>query len=46
MLTISSAPASACAVVGPVGYQMSSQMFTANVRSPAVKTGVSVPAWK
>ena len=32
MLTISSAPASACRVVGPVGYQMSSQMFTAKHR--------------
>ncbi len=46
MLTISSAPASACRRVGPLGYQMSSQMLTANVTSPHVNTGVSVPAWK
>ncbi len=45
-LTTSSAPASACTVVGPAGYQMSSQTFTAKVVSPTAKTGASVPAWK
>jgi len=46
MVTTSSAPASACSVVGPVGYQMSSQMLAAMVVSPSVKTGDSVPDWK
>jgi hypothetical protein len=46
MVTTSSAPASACRVVGPVGYQMSSQMFTAKEVPPSVNTGASVPAWK
>ena len=48
MDTTTSAPASVCAVVGPVGYQMSSQMFTASTGppSPSSKIGVSAPAWK
>ena len=32
--------------MGPVGYQMSSQMFAAMTVSPSVKTGASVPDWK
>ena len=32
MVTTSSAPASACRVVGPVGYQMSSQMLARDHR--------------
>ena len=35
MLMMTSAPASACAWVGPSGYQMSSQMFTPT-RAPAI----------
>ena len=46
MLRTSSAPPRACSVVGPVGYQMSSQMFAAMTVSPSVKTGASVPDWK
>ena len=46
IVTTSSAPASAWSVVGPVGYQMSSQTLTAKHVSPTVKTGASAPAWK
>ena len=46
MVTISSAPASACGVVGPVGYQRSSQTFTATHVWPNEKTDASRPAWK
>ncbi len=46
MLTTSSAPPSACSVVGPVGYQMSSQMLAAITAFPSVNTGASVPDWK
>ena len=46
IVTTSSAPARACRVVGPAGYQMSSQMLTAKEVSPSTNTGASVPAWK
>ena len=46
MVMTSSAPARVCRVVGPVGYQMSSQMLTATTVVPSAKTGDSVPAWK
>ena len=46
MVTISSAPASACGVVGPVGYQTSSQTFTATEVDPIENTCASRPAWK
>ncbi len=46
MLMMRSAPASAWMVVGPVGYQMSSQMLAAMTTSPTAKMGYSVPAWK
>ena len=44
MVTISSAPASACGVIGPVGYQTSSQTFTATHVEPTEKTDASRPA--
>ncbi len=46
MVITSSAPASAWVVVGPVGYQMSSQMFAAIIVGPMANTGDSVPDWK
>ncbi len=46
IVTTSSAPASAWPVVGPVGYQTSSQMLAAMVVSPITNTGASTPAWK
>ncbi len=46
IVTTSSAPESAWSVVGPVGYQMSSQILAAIVVSPSTKTGDSVPDWK
>ena len=46
MVSTSSAPARAWAVVGPVGYQMSSQMLAASTVSPSAKIGHSVPLWK